>query len=76
MIRPYWIILVSDKDVSNIESSMEKELSVGGEWLIDNTLSFLLENIASILFGFQPRLNSKSALSIRVKALPLRRKNQ
>ena len=65
-----------DKDFSNNSSSMEKELAVGGEWLIDNKLSFLLENIESILFGFQPRLNSKSALSIHVKALPLRRKNQ
>ena len=60
-------ILVSDKDVTNIESLLQKELAVVSEWLIDNKLSLHLGKTESILFGSRPRLKSKSVLNISCK---------
>ena len=60
-------ILVSDKDVTNIESLLQKELAVVSEWLIDNKLSLHLGKTESILFGSRPRLRSKSVLNISCK---------
>ena len=60
-------ILVSDKDVTNIESLLQKELTVVSEWLIDNKLSLHLGKTESILFGSRPRLRSKSVLNISRK---------
>ena len=60
-------ILVSDKDVTYIESMLKYELAVVSEWLIDNKLSLHLGKTESILFGSRPRLSSKSVLNISFK---------
>ena len=67
-------ILVSDKDATNIESVLQKELAVVSEWLIDNKLSLHLGKTESILFGCRPRLRSKSVFIFHVKVLPLKAK--
>ena len=59
-------ILVSDKDVTNIESLLQNELAVVSEWLIDNKLSLHLgKTVHSV--GSRPRLRSKSVLNISYK---------
>ena len=68
-------ILVSDKDVSNIELLLKKELSVINEWLIDNQLSLYLGNTEYILFGARPRHRSKSVLYISCKGTAIEGKN-
>ncbi|MCU7801520.1 MAG: reverse transcriptase family protein [gamma proteobacterium symbiont of Lucinoma myriamae] len=60
-------ILVADKDVSSIETSLQKELEIISDWLIDNKLSLHLGKTESVLFGSKPRLRSKSNLSIECK---------
>lgn len=68
-------ILVSDNNVSNIESLLQKELTVVSEWLIDNKLSLHLGKTESILFGSQRRLKSKSALNISCKGTVIEAKD-
>ena len=68
-------ILVSDKDATNIESLLQKELAVVSEWLIDNKLSLHLGKTESIIFGPRPRLRSKSGLNISCKGTAIEGKN-
>ena len=67
-------ILVSDKDVTNIESLLQKEFAVVSECLIDNKLSLHLEKTESILFGSRPRLRSKSVSNISCKGTAIESK--
>ena len=49
-------ILVSGKDVSQIQATLSKELESIREWLIDNKLSLHLGKTESILFGTNKKL--------------------
>ena len=50
-------ILVSDKNVSNIESLLQKELEVISEWLIDNRLSLHLRKQSLFCLDPNPALD-------------------
>ena len=62
-------ILVADKNISTIETLLQRELEVTciSDWLHDNELSLHLGKTESILFGSKPRLRSKSNLKIECK---------
>ena len=60
-------ILVADKSVSAIEMSLQKELEVVSEWLVDNKLSLHLGKTESILFGFKSKLKPQPNLQIACK---------
>ena len=57
-------ILVSGKNIADIESELTSELNQVSEWLVDNKLSLHLGKTESILFGSKPKLRSKSTLSV------------
>ena len=48
--------LVADKDISTVENSLQTDLQIVREWLIDNKLSLHLSKTGSILFGSKSRL--------------------
>ena len=60
-------ILVADKNISTVETLLQRELEVVRDWLIDNKLSLHLGKTESILFGSKPRLRSQSNLKIECK---------
>ena len=60
-------ILVADKNISPVETLLQRELEVISDWLIDNMLSLHLGKTESILFGSKPRLMSQSNLKIECK---------
>ena len=61
-------ILVADKSVSAIEMSLQKELEVVSEWLVDdNKLSLHLGKTESILFGSKSKLKPQPNLQIACK---------
>ena len=60
-------ILVADKNISTVETLLQRELEVVSDWLIDNKLSLHLGKTESILFGSKPRLRSQSNLKIECK---------
>ena len=62
-------ILVGDKNISTVETLLQRELEVTCiiDGLTDNELSLRLGNTESILFGSKPRLRSKSNLKIECK---------
>ena len=51
-------ILVADKDASNVETSLQRELEVVSDWLVDNKLSLHLGKTESVLSGSKQRLRS------------------
>ncbi|KAJ8046701.1 RNA-directed DNA polymerase from mobile element jockey [Holothuria leucospilota] len=57
-------LIVSDKDVSNISSSLSNELESCREWLVDNKLSLHLGKTESILFGSKAMLKKSTPLSV------------
>ena len=57
-------ILVSGKDVSQIQATLSKELESIREWLIDNKLSLHLGKTESILFGTNKKLQLAPQLNI------------
>ena len=65
-------ILVSGKDVTDIELLLQKELAVVSEWLIDNKLSLYLGKQNP--FCLDPDLGLGLNLIFRVKVLPLKEK--
>ena len=54
-------ILVADKDISTVENSLQTDLQIIGEWLIDNKLSLHLGKTESISFGSKSRLRPRSS---------------
>ena len=60
-------MLVADKCLSNIETVLQNELEIVSEWLVDNKLFLHLGKTETILFGYRPRLNLQSVLSINCK---------
>ena len=59
-------LLVSGKDVVNIESLLSEELSNVGNWLVDNKLSLHLGKTESILFASKVKLG-KSPMNVKCK---------
>lgn len=57
-------LIVSDKDVSNISSSLSNELESCREWLVDNKLSLHLGKTESILFGSKAMLKKSTPISV------------
>lgn len=57
-------LLVSGKSVSEIETSLSKELSNVSDWLVNNKLSLHLGKTESILFGSQKRIKKRQTLNI------------
>ena len=68
-------ILVADKNVSNIETVLQRELKVVHEWLIDNKLSLHLGKTESILFGSRPRLKAQSDWNISCEGTSIEAKD-
>ena len=68
-------ILVAYKCLSNIETVLQNELEIVSEWLVDNKLSLHLGKTKSILFGYRPRLKSRSVLSITCKGTVIEARN-
>ena len=60
-------LLVSGKDVVNIESLLSEELSNVGNWLVDNKLSLHLGKTESILFGSKVKLGKSPNLNVKCK---------
>ena len=60
-------LLVSGKDVVNIESLLSEELSNVGNWLVDNKLSLHLGETESILFGSKVKLGKSPNLNVKCK---------
>ena len=60
-------ILVADKDKSTVENSLQTDLQIVSEWLIDNKLALHLGKIESILFGSKLRLRPRSNLNVECK---------
>ena len=60
-------ILVADKNISTVETLLQRKLEVVSDWLIDNKLSLHFGKTVSILFGSKPRLRSQSDLKIECK---------
>ena len=50
-------LLVSGKDVSEVERTLSMELGAVSEWLCENRLSLHLGKTQSILFGSKKRLS-------------------
>ena len=69
-------ILVSDRKVSKIENTLQRELEVVNDWLINNKLTLHLGKTESILFRSRPRLKIKSALDISCKRISTEAKDQ
>ena len=57
-------LIVSGKNVSEIESSLEKELESLDRWLIDNKLSLHLGKTESILFGTKRKIKECKSMNI------------
>ena len=60
-------ILVADKNISTVETLLQRELEVVSDWLIDNKLSLHLGKTESIVFGSKPRVRSQSNLKTECK---------
>jgi hypothetical protein len=58
-------LMVSNKDIGFIQSSLSQELESVSKWLIDNKLSLHLGKTESILFGTKRKLKQTSKLDIR-----------
>ena len=57
-------ILVADKDISTVENSLQTDLQIVSEWLIDNKLSLHLGKTESILCGSKSKLRPGSNIII------------
>ena len=57
-------VLVADKDISIVENSLQTDLQIVSEWLIDNKLSLHLGKTVSILFGSKSRLRPRLNFNI------------
>ena len=60
-------VLSADKDISTFENSLQTDLQIVSEWLIDNKLSLHLGKTESILFVSNSRLRPLSNLNIECK---------
>lgn len=60
-------ILVADRSIAKIESSLKKKLEVVSDWLVDIKLSLHLDKTESILLGSMSRLKLQSNLQISCK---------
>ena len=58
MIRTFWCLIGM---FSKIENTLQRELEVVSDWLINNKLILHLGKTESILFRSRPRLKIKSA---------------
>ena len=68
-------ILVADKNISTVETLLQRELEVVSDWMIDNKLSLHLGKTESILFGSKPRLRTQSNLKIECKSSVIKPKD-
>ena len=66
--------MVSDRNISSTEITIQRELEIVSDWLIDNKLSLHLGKKESILFGSSPRLKIKSAMNISCKGTSIEAK--
>ena len=69
-------ILVADKDISTVENSLQTNLQIFSEWLIDNKLSLHLGKTESISFGSKARLRPWSILNIECKGSKIEPKDK
>ena len=69
-------LLVSGKDVVNIESLLSEELSNIGNWLVDNKLSLHLGKTESIRFGSKVKLGKSSNFNVKCKGTNINRKSE
>ena len=58
-------ILVSGKNISQVEQALSEDLFSVSQWLVDNKLSLHLGKTESILFGSKRKLHSESNLKIK-----------
>jgi len=58
-------LLISGKDVANIESKLSEELRNVSNWLVDNKLSLHLGKTESILFGSKVKLSKSPKLHVQ-----------
>ena len=57
-------LLVSGKNVQDIENTLSHELQNVSDWLVDNKLSLHLGKTESIIFGSHKRLKNKKELNV------------
>ena len=69
-------ILVADKDISTVENSLQTDLQIVSEWLIDSKLSLHLGKTESILFGSKSRLRPRSNLNIECEGSKIEPKDK
>ena len=68
-------LLVSGKDVVNIESLLSEELSNVGNWLVDNKLSLHLGKTESILLGSKVKHGKSPNLNVKCKGTKINPKS-
>ena len=68
--------MVADKDIFTVANSLQTDLQIVSEWLIDNKLSLHLDKTESISFGSKTMLRPRSNLNIECKGSKIEPKDK
>jgi len=68
-------LLISGKDVANIDSRLSEEVLNVSNWLVDNKLSLHLGKTESILFGSKLKLSKTPKLNVQCNGTDIKSKS-